>query len=132
MADPNLTTRAAVLPNGHGRTIPVAMLAEAAAIIATTTYASINMGACFGAMTMTLDVALPSGTTPTLDVIIEHSHDGSTWATLLTFTQVTTVAATETKTAGPCRQYIRAKATIAGTLPIYTFTVTGDLDASFI
>ena len=131
MADPSLTTRAAALPNGHGRTIPVATLIDAAAVAATTTYASLDMGACFGAMTMTVTASSVSGTSPTADVIVEHSHDGSTWATLGSMTQLT-AAGTETKTFGPCRRYIRGKATLGGTSPVFTLVFSGDLDLSFV
>lgn len=131
MADPSLTTRAVALPNGHGRTIPVATLIDAAAVAATTTYASLDLGACFGAMTMTVTASSVSGTSPTADVIVEHSHDGSTWATLGSMTQLT-AAGTETKTFGPCRRYIRGKATLGGTSPVFTLVFSGDLDLSFI
>lgn len=127
-----LTTRSAVLPNGHGRTIPVATLLEEVDFDATGTGDELDMGACFGAMTMTLTVSEHAGTTPTLDVVVEHSHDGSTWATLGSFTQVTTTDGSETKTFGPCRQHIRGKATLGGTNPVYSFTLSGDLDCSFI
>jgi len=130
MADPSLTTRAAVLPNGHGRTIPVATLIDAAAVAATTTYANLDMGACFGAMTMTVTASAVTGTSPTADVIVEHSHDGSTWATLGSMTQLT-AAGTETKTFGPCRRYIRGKSTIGGTSPVFAFTLSGDIGASY-
>ena len=130
-SDPALTTRAAALPNGHGRTIPVATLIDAAAVAATTTYANLDMGACFGAMTMTVTASAVTGTSPTADVIVEHSHDGSTWATLGSFTQLT-AAGTETKTFGPVRRYIRGKATLGGTSPVFTLVLSGDLDCSFI
>lgn len=127
-----LTTRAAVLPNGHGRTIPVATLLEKTDLAATNTGDPLNMGACFGAMTMTLTPTAQAGTTPTLDVIVEHSHDGTTWTTLGSFTQITTALTAETKTFGPCRAHIRGKATLGGTDPVYSFTLSGDLDMSFI
>ena len=131
MADPSLTTRAAVLPNGHGRTIPVATLIDAAAVAVTTTYAALDMGACFGAMTMVVTASAVTGTTPTADVIVEHSHDGSTWATLGSMTQLT-AAGTEPKTFGPCRRYIRGKVTLGGTTPVFTLVLSGDLDCSYI
>jgi hypothetical protein len=132
MAAPVLTTRSAVLSNGHGRTISVATLLEETDLDATKTEDSLDMGACFGAMTMTLAVSAHDGTTPTLDVIVEHSHDGTTWATLGSMTQVTTTDGSETKTFGPCRRYIRGKATLGGTDPVYSFTLSGDVDVSFI
>jgi hypothetical protein len=129
---PVLTMSSTVLPNGHGRTIPIATLFEEEDFDATETNTSLNMGGPFGAMTMTLTVSAHDGTTPTLDVIVEHSHDGTTWATLGSMTQVTTTDGSETKTFGPCRQYIRGKATLGGTDPVYSFTLSGPLDVSFI
>ena len=48
-----------------------------------------------------LDAAAPSGspTTPTLDVIVQATHDGTNWWTVLTFTQKTTGAGVEQKQA---------------------------------
>ena len=54
-----------------------------------------------------------------------------TVATLGSFTQATGVTS-ETKTFGPVRRYIRAKSTIGGTTPKFTFTLSGDLDLSAI
>lgn len=58
-------------------------------------------------------------TPTTLDVTIEHSVNGSTsWATLVTFTQVTTAVASErvVVAAGTTvRRYLRASYTVAGT-----------------
>ena len=63
------------------------------------------------------------GTTPTMDVVIEHSHNQTDWLTLATFTQVTTSAAYELEqlttaliTALP---YVRATITLGGTSPDY-------------
>jgi hypothetical protein len=70
-----------------------------------------------------LHVSANSGSTPTLDVIIEDSPDGSTgWATIATFSQVTTTdQALRVEITGTVKQYIRAAWTIGGTTPLYTF-----------
>ena len=70
-----------------------------------------------------------SGTNPTLDVVVQHSPDGTNWTTILTFTQVTTSAnSNEDKqfkiTDGLLFPYLRAVATLAGTNPNYDFTTT--------
>ena len=74
-----------------------------------------------------LHVTAASGTTPTCDVTIEHSVNGSTsWATLATFTQVTTAVASQrvTVAAGTSvRRYLRAVVTLGGTTPSYTVAV---------
>jgi hypothetical protein len=133
MAAPNLITNAVVMPYiNHGRTIPFATLLEETALAATKTEDHIDTGGPFGAMTMTLEVTAADGTLPTLDVIVQHSVDGDTWATLGGFTQVTTTPGSETKTFGPCSQYIRGKATITGTDVEYAFTLSGPCDISFV
>ena len=64
---------------------------------------------------------------PTCDVIIEHSTTGSgSWATLATFTQVTTSTSAQrvVVAAGTTvRRYLRAAYTIAGSGPSYTIAV---------
>ena len=73
-----------------------------------------------------------SGTTPTLDVDVQHSPDCSTWATLAGFTQVTTGSASEdihitSMTSGvfPC---LRAVIDVGGTSPNYDINVAAYLD----
>lgn len=74
-----------------------------------------------------LHVTAISGSTPTLDVVIEHSANGSSgWTTIATFTQVTTSVAAQRVVVAPgttVNRYLRAKATIAGTNPSYTISV---------
>ena len=131
MAIPDLQTRSVVLSNGHGRTVSTTNLANEIDLDTTKTQSSLDLGGPFGAMTLTLDVTAASGTLPTNDTIVEHSHDGSTWVTLGSFTQATGVTM-ETKIFGPCHRYIRGKSTIGGTSPLFTFTLSGDLDLSFV
>lgn len=65
-----------------------------------------------------------SGTSPTLDIIFQHSPDGTTWATLVSFTQITATNAKEIKlrqaftaAANPLvvLPFVRASYTIGGT-----------------
>jgi ABC-type nitrate/sulfonate/bicarbonate transport system substrate-binding protein len=78
-------------------------------------------------------VSAASGTSPTLDVIVQHSIDGgTTWFTLATFTQKTTtgnelkieseVEAATAEVYGDCQ---RLSYTIGGTSPSFTFSVKG-------
>jgi hypothetical protein len=128
---PNIKNQPRVLPNGHGRNIPTAYLMDATELAATDTEDHIDLGGPCGALTATLTVTYADGTLPTLDVIIEHSHDASTWATLLSMTQATAATA-ETKTIGAVRRYIRGKATLAGTDEVFSFTLSAELDLSYI
>lgn len=78
-----------------------------------------------------LSVTAASGTTPTLDVTVQHSIDGgSTWFTLVAFTQKTTTgnelkteSEVEAATAEVYGDCIRAIWTVGGTTPSFTFTV---------
>jgi hypothetical protein len=71
-----------------------------------------------------LHVVAASGTTPTLDVKVQHSADNSTWADLITFTQVTAANSYERVAAtGTVNRYLRVSYTIAGTTPDFTFHV---------
>lgn len=78
-----------------------------------------------------LDINNDSGVTPTADVVIQHSADCATWATVITFSQVTTGSYAVEKylpslNTGvtellPC---VRAIATLGGTSPQYDMTLT--------
>lgn len=73
-------------------------------------------------MRFRLEVLAASGTSPTLDVAIQESADGSTWSNLVSFTQATG-ATTEEKFAVPTKRYIRATATVGGTSPSFNAAV---------
>lgn len=60
-----------------------------------------------------------SGTTPTLDVVIQESDDNSTWRDFLAFKQMT-AAGVEYVTGKSNARYRRAKYTAGGTTPSYT------------
>lgn len=74
-----------------------------------------------------LHVLSLTGTTPTLDVKVEHSPDGTTWATLLTFSQVTPTspmfARQVTSPTAAVDKQLRASWTMAGTTPNAVFAL---------
>lgn len=72
-----------------------------------------------------LHVSAVSGTTPTLDVSIQTSEDGTTWHDHNdgTFTQTTAVRTAATKRLLGLGRFIRARWVIAGTSPSFTFYV---------
>ena len=84
-----------------------------------------------GRYAIVLTTSAGGGTTPTLDVKIQDSADGSTgWADLsgATFTQVTDAAdSTETITidTDTAKAYIRVVTTITGTSPTFDLGVVG-------
>jgi hypothetical protein len=83
-----------------------------------------------GTLRLFLDVTAASGTTPTLDVTVETSYDGSTgWRAISAsgsaFTQATGVTSQRRSFVG-CDRYVRAVATIGGTSPSFTFSLSGE------
>jgi hypothetical protein len=78
------------------------------------------------ALSLLLNVTAASGTTPTLDVEVQWSNDGTVWASadpVDSFTQITGVKAV-VKTFPPRAAFYRLRWTIAGTTPSFTFTAT--------
>lgn len=78
-----------------------------------------------GVLRLTLAVTASTGTSPTLDVVVETSADNTNWRSLGAFAQ-RTIAASERKSFSGADQYVRINATIAGTTPSLTFSVAGD------
>lgn len=70
-----------------------------------------------------LNVTAASGTTPTLDVLIEDTLDDTTWNTIGTFTQVTAAARQVINITTPFSDTLRVRWTVAGTTPSFTFAV---------
>lgn len=71
-----------------------------------------------------LKVTAASGTSPTLDVLVEDSPDGgTTWFTAITFTQATTTSSQVVAIAATRKisKTVRVTATIGGTTPSFTF-----------
>ncbi|MFC9088993.1 hypothetical protein [Nocardiopsis dassonvillei] len=68
-----------------------------------------------------LHVTAASGTTPTLDVKLQHSVDDAVWVDLASFTQATAATSERITVAGTVERYTRASWTIAGTSPEFTF-----------
>lgn len=75
-------------------------------------------------LSLLLDVSAASGTTPTLNVTIEESDDGTTWRTVAAFAQKTAVSA-ERKSFAIASDFYRVAWVIGGTTPSFTFSVTG-------
>lgn len=79
-----------------------------------------------GTLRLKLDVTAASGTSPTLDVTVQGSKDGSTnFYTLGTFAQKTAVS-NEFK-AFLTDRFVRISYVIAGTTPSFTFSVLGEV-----
>lgn len=72
-----------------------------------------------------LDVTAASGTSPTLDVTIQGQDSSGSWFDLVSYTQATGVTAA-TKAVPLAGRKVRAKWTVGGTSPSFTFSVTGE------
>lgn len=70
-----------------------------------------------------LNVSAASGTTPTLDVVLEDTLDGSTWNTIGTFTQKTAVSREVINVTTPFAERLRARWTVGGATPSFTFSI---------
>jgi hypothetical protein len=76
------------------------------------------------ALRVQLDVTAASGTTPTLDVVIEDTLDGTNWNTIgSAFTQKTTTGRQVIDIQGLFTGQLRVRWTIGGTTPSFTFSV---------
>lgn len=91
----------------------------------------LNADQPFGPVTLLLSIGAASGTTPTLDVKLQDSADGASWADIsgAAFAQKT-AAGFGTLQISTWRRHIRAVATIAGTTPSFTFSVVGLIEKS--
>lgn len=99
-------------------------LAPSAARTATGNGSSVEVGDR-GVARLLLDVTAASGTSPTLDVTVETSHDGTTWRQVGTFAQKT-AAGTERKSFSGLDRFVRATWTLGGTTPSFTFEISGE------
>lgn len=105
-------------------TFPITLRASASAA-ASGTGASLDLEIADSTARLWLEVTAVSGTLPTLDVIVEHSHNGVSWTTLGSFAQKTAAGA-EFKVFPDANQFLRVRWVIGGTLPDFTFSVSGE------
>lgn len=101
---------------------PVTLL-ESTAQAASGVGASVDLGIQTGLL-LDLAVSDVSGTDPTLNVVLETSKDNTTWRQLDAFEQVTAAGPAARAFAGADR-YVRARWTLGGTTPSFTFALTG-------
>jgi hypothetical protein len=70
-----------------------------------------------------INVTAAAGTGPTLDVVIEDTLDGTNWNVIGTFAQKTAVGREVVNVTTPFADRLRARWTVAGTAPSFTFDV---------
>jgi hypothetical protein len=71
-----------------------------------------------------LDVTAVAGTSPTLDVVVEDTLDGTNWNVVGTFAQKAAVGREVINLSTPFADRLRVRWTVAGTTPSFTFDVT--------
>lgn len=71
-----------------------------------------------------LDVTAAAGTSPTLNVVIEDTIDGVNWNAIGTFAQKTAAGREVINITTPFTDSLRARWTIGGTGPSFTFSVS--------
>lgn len=79
----------------------------------------------FNTFTALLDITARSGTTPTLDVTVQDSVDGVSWATVAAFAQQTAVGQVILRVAAdkPFSRRLRVAWVVGGTTPNFTFNI---------
>lgn len=113
------TTRTGLYVNSEDVT-----LASPAAHTASGTGDAVELGP-FTTLRLVVTTSAVSGTTPTLDLTVETSHDGSTWRSHGTLAQITATG-TQRKSFGGLDRYARLAWTVGGTTPSFTFGVTAE------
>lgn len=111
-----------------GRFFPARDITLAAAASRTTSSngSAVDVG---GAHTLRLALVCSSrsGTSPTLDVKVQTSPDGTNWYDVAAFAQIT-AAGTSYKSFSGLDRYVRAAWTIGGSsTPTFAFSVAGEL-----
>ena len=72
-----------------------------------------------------VSVTTLTGTTPTMDVTVEHSYDNTTFFTLSKFARITATGQYQKSISG-FGKFTRISYTLGGTLPVFTTTIKGD------
>lgn len=75
-----------------------------------------------------LNVTAASGTSPTLDVVVEDTIDGTNWNAVGTFTQAVAAGRQVVTLSEPFTNQLRVRFTLGGTSPSFTFGVIGYFD----
>lgn len=70
-----------------------------------------------------LEVTAASGTSPTLDVVVEDTLDGTNWNVVGTFAQKTAAGREVVNLSTPFTDRLRVRWTVGGTSPSFTFSV---------
>lgn len=75
-----------------------------------------------------LDITAASGTTPTLDLVLEDTLDGANWNTIGTFAQKVAAGREVINVTIPFTDTLRARWTVGGTTPSFTFSIAAFIE----
>lgn len=115
-----------------------ATVKASAAETASTTHATVDTRTA-STVAVTVDVTAASGTTPTLVVIVEGSHDETTWVELgrigANGYRTGTVGTAPSNFTGaasvagifPAPQFVRTRSVVGGTTPSFTYSVEAEI-----
>jgi len=95
---------------------------------ATASAAAVAGFAAANHLVLQLNVTLSSGVTPTLDVVVQDTVDGTNYATIATFTQAVSTTKEIIRLATPFTDTLRVVYTIGGVTPSFTFSVLAYAD----
>lgn len=70
-----------------------------------------------------LEVTAAAGTSPTLNVVIQDTLDGTNWNDVGTFTQLAAAGRQVINVTSPFTDRLRVRWTVGGTTPSFTFSV---------
>ena len=105
-------------------------LLESAARTATVTGTAVKGLSAARLLVMQLNVSAASGTSPTLDVVVQDTVDGSNWNTIATFAQATAVTREVIRLTTAFTDQLRVVGTIGGTTPVFIFGVLAWADSN--
>lgn len=119
--------------DAQGRYVPDAESLSGGAAVASAARTETGTGTAFStagldSITGTLTVTAASGTTPTLDVTLETTADGTNYYTAGSFVQKTATATADAKVFGDLGSSSRWKWTIGGETPSFTFSISATAD----
>ena len=100
----------------------VTLLASAART-ETASAAAVAGFAAAAKLVLQLNVTLASGVTPTLDVVVQDTVDGTNYSTIATFTQAVSATREVIRLETPFTDSLRVVYTIGGATPSFTFSV---------
>ncbi len=93
---------------------------------ASETGSSVTIGDNWEGFVGVLKASSVGGTTPTFDVKFEHSHNGTDWFDLASFTQITADSSEAIAISSDVMEFVRYDLVVGGTTP------TADLELNFV